>query len=83
MFDVSFEDRLASFRLAPDLSVLSHWLAGTIYVVYYWALFVLLLQEVIRPGVLWFLWDFNRDYNIRQVILVFYIIEIYLKRQYQ
>uniref|UniRef100_A0A2H8TP69 RING-type E3 ubiquitin transferase n=2 Tax=Melanaphis sacchari TaxID=742174 RepID=A0A2H8TP69_9HEMI len=58
MFDTSFKDRLASFRLAPGTSMFIHWLVGMVYV-YYFASFVLLLREVVRPGVLWFLRNLN------------------------
>lgn len=40
-----------------------HWLFGMVYV-FYFASFVLLLREVLRPGVLWFLRNLNDpDYN--------------------
>lgn len=74
MFDMSFKDRLASFHLDPELSMLTYWIVGMNYVVCYWASLVLLLQEVIRPGVLWFLWDFNEDNILRQVILLNYTL---------
>ena len=35
-----------------------HWLVGMVYV-FYFASFVLLLREVFRPGVLWFLKNLN------------------------
>lgn len=35
-----------------------HWLVGMVYV-FYFASFVLLLREVLRPGVLWFLRNLN------------------------
>ena len=35
-----------------------HWLVGMIYV-FYFASFILLLREVLRPGVLWFLRNLN------------------------
>ena len=40
-----------------------HWLVGMIYV-FYFASFILLLREVLRPGVLWFLRNLNDpDFN--------------------
>lgn len=68
MFDTSFKDRLASFRLAPGTSMFIHWLVGMVYV-YYFASFVLLLREVVRPGVLWFLRNLNDpDFSPIQVL---------------
>uniref|UniRef100_A0A1B6ML90 E3 ubiquitin-protein ligase MARCHF6 n=2 Tax=Graphocephala atropunctata TaxID=36148 RepID=A0A1B6ML90_9HEMI len=58
MFDASLRDREASFRAAPGTSMFIHWLVGMVYV-YYFASFILLLREVLRPGVLWFLRNLN------------------------
>lgn len=58
MFDATLRDRESSFRLAPGTSMFIHWLVGMIYV-YYFASFILLLREVFRPGVLWFLRNLN------------------------
>lgn len=76
MFDTSFKDRLASFRLAPGTSMFIHWLVGMVYV-YYFASFVLLLREVVRPGVLWFLRNLNDpDFSPIQVFqLCLFIIQ--------
>ncbi|XP_046484590.1 E3 ubiquitin-protein ligase MARCH6 [Neodiprion pinetum] len=58
MFDASLRDRESSFRLAPGTSMFIHWLVGMVYI-YYFASFILLLREVVRPGVLWFLRNLN------------------------
>ncbi|KAK6645554.1 hypothetical protein RUM43_001831 [Polyplax serrata] len=58
MFDATLKDRETSFKLAPGTSMFIHWLVGIIYV-YYFASFILLLREVLRPGVLWFLINLN------------------------
>ncbi|XP_045477854.1 E3 ubiquitin-protein ligase MARCHF6 [Harmonia axyridis] len=58
MFDATLKDRESSFSAAPGTSVFIHWLIGMVYV-YYFASFVLLLREILRPGVLWFLKNFN------------------------
>ena len=42
-----------------------HWLVGMVYV-FYFASFVLLLREVLRPGVLWFLRNLN-DHDFHPV----------------
>lgn len=42
-----------------------HWLAGMIFV-FYFASFVVLLREVLRPGVLWFLRNLN-DQNFHPI----------------
>ncbi|KAK7867568.1 hypothetical protein R5R35_004318 [Gryllus longicercus] len=58
MFDATLRDRESSFRVAPGTSMFIHWLVGMVYV-YYFASFILLLREVLRPGVLWFLRNLN------------------------
>jgi E3 ubiquitin-protein ligase MARCH6 len=58
MFDASLKDRKASFRSAPGTSLFIHWMFGMVYV-YYFATFIVLLREVLRPGVLWFLRNLN------------------------
>lgn len=58
MFDVTLKDRETNFRAAPGTSIFIHWLVGMVYV-YYFASFVLLLREILRPGVLWFLRNMN------------------------
>lgn len=58
MFDATLKDRLVSFKAAPGTYMFIHWLIGMVYV-YYFASFILLLREVLRPGVLWFLRNLN------------------------
>lgn len=58
MFDATLRDREASLRAAPWTLMFIHWLVGMVYV-YYLASFILLLREVLRPGVLWFLKNLN------------------------
>ncbi|XP_012259936.2 E3 ubiquitin-protein ligase MARCHF6 [Athalia rosae] len=58
MFDASLRDRESAFKLAPGTSMFIHWLVGMVYI-YYFASFILLLREVVRPGVLWFLRNLN------------------------
>ncbi|KAG5885923.1 hypothetical protein JTB14_010952 [Gonioctena quinquepunctata] len=58
VFDATLKDRENSFSSAPGTSIFIHWLIGMVYV-YYFASFILLLREILRPGVLWFLRNFN------------------------
>lgn len=58
MFDATLKDRMASFKAAPGTSLFIHWMFGMVYV-YYFASFIVLLREVLRPGVLWFLRNLN------------------------
>ncbi|XP_014293717.1 E3 ubiquitin-protein ligase MARCHF6 isoform X2 [Halyomorpha halys] len=58
LFDATLRDRQAGFRAAPGTSMFIHWLVGMVYV-YYFASFILLLREVLRPGLLWFLRNLN------------------------
>jgi len=63
LFDATLKDRFASFQSTPWASVFLHWLVGMVYV-FYFASFVILLREVFRPGVLWFLRNLNDpDFN--------------------
>lgn len=66
------QDREATFNKAPGTSMFLHWLFGMIYV-FYFASFILLLREVLRPGVLWFLRNLNDpDFNPIQEVLLLY-----------
>lgn len=58
MFDATLKDRQASFKAAPSTSLFVHWMFGMVYV-YYFAAFITVLREVLRPGVLWFLRNLN------------------------
>lgn len=71
MFDATLKDRKASFRAAPGTSLFIHWMFGMVYV-YYFATFITLLREVLRPGVLWFLRNLNDpDFSpIQEMILL-------------
>ncbi|XP_061551297.1 E3 ubiquitin-protein ligase MARCHF6-like isoform X2 [Phycodurus eques] len=63
MFDATFKDREQSFDSSPGTTIFLHWLVGMVYV-FYFASFILLLREVLRPGVLWFLRNLNDpDFN--------------------
>ncbi|KAH6946975.1 hypothetical protein HPB50_016398 [Hyalomma asiaticum] len=63
MLDATLSDRESSFQLAPGTFMFLHWLVGMVYV-FYFASFVLLLREVLRPGLLWFLRNLNDpDFN--------------------
>ncbi|TNN77286.1 E3 ubiquitin-protein ligase MARCH6 [Liparis tanakae] len=63
MFDATLKDRQQSFDSAPGTTMFLHWLVGMVYV-FYFASFILLLREVLRPGVLWFLRNLNDpDFN--------------------
>lgn len=50
--------RLKTLTLYPISCVFVHWLVGMIDV-FYSASFVLVLRELLRPGVLWFVRDLN------------------------
>ncbi|XP_065571849.1 E3 ubiquitin-protein ligase MARCHF6-like [Artemia franciscana] len=58
LVDASFKDRISTFKKAPGTSMFLHWLGG-IMAVFYFASFVMLLREVVRPGLLWFLRNLN------------------------
>ncbi|XP_071816977.1 E3 ubiquitin-protein ligase MARCHF6-like [Apostichopus japonicus] len=63
LFNISLWDRIRSFHNAPGTAMFLHWLVGMAFV-FYFASFIILLREVLRPGVLWFLRNFNDpDFN--------------------
>merc|ERR1712223_1150197 len=63
LFDATLKNRQSSYHTSPMASIFMHWLVGMAYV-FYFASFVILLREVLRPGVLWFLRNLNDpDFN--------------------
>ncbi|XP_047224074.1 E3 ubiquitin-protein ligase MARCHF6-like isoform X2 [Girardinichthys multiradiatus] len=69
MFDATLKDREQSFDSAPGTTMFLHWFVGMVYV-FYFASFILLLREVLRPGVLWFLRNLNDpDFNAVQEMI--------------
>lgn len=58
VFDATLKDRKMSFKAAPGTSLFIHWMFGMVFV-YYFASFIVLMREVLRPGVLWFLRNLN------------------------
>lgn len=63
MLGAKLEDRHTSLKAAPGTCMFVHWLVGMVYV-FYFASFILLLREVLRPGALWFLQNLNDpDFN--------------------
>ncbi|XP_055371835.1 E3 ubiquitin-protein ligase MARCHF6 [Condylostylus longicornis] len=74
LFDATIKDRKASFRAAPGTSLFIHWMFGMVYV-YYFAAFVSLLREVLRPGVLWFFRNLNDpDFSPIQEMINFSVL---------
>jgi E3 ubiquitin-protein ligase MARCH6 len=65
LFGSTMSARQDSLRRAPGTVTFLHWLAGMIFI-FYLASFVMLLREVLRPGVLWFLRNLN-DQNFHPV----------------
>lgn len=63
LFNSTLNERVNSFEASPGTSVFIHWLVGMVYV-FYFATFVFMLREVLRPGILWFLRNLNDpDFN--------------------
>jgi E3 ubiquitin-protein ligase MARCH6 len=60
---ITLNDRLIQFQMSPGTSTFLHWLCGMVFV-FYFATFIFLLREVLRPGALWFLKSINDlDFN--------------------
>ncbi|CAI2302547.1 unnamed protein product [Caenorhabditis sp. 36 PRJEB53466] len=63
LFNVTLSQRVSTFASAPFMSIFLHWMVGMVYV-FYSASFVILLREILRPGVLWFMRNLNDpDFN--------------------
>ncbi|KAH9281683.1 E3 ubiquitin-protein ligase MARCH6 [Echinococcus granulosus] len=63
MFNASVAQRLRAFNYAPVVFSFIHWTMGLMYLFYVSSLFII-IRDVIRPGVLWFLPDFtDPDYR--------------------
>lgn len=63
LFNATLSQRVATFATAPFMSIFLHWMVGMVYV-FYSASFVILLREILRPGVLWFMRNLNDpDFN--------------------
>lgn len=81
MFNATLSSRVDSFNQAPGTTMFVHWLIGMVYV-FYFASFILLLREIFRPGVLWFLRnvndpEFNPIHEVRHCnIVIQTIIEV-------
>uniref|UniRef100_A0A183SU06 RING-type E3 ubiquitin transferase n=1 Tax=Schistocephalus solidus TaxID=70667 RepID=A0A183SU06_SCHSO len=58
MFDASVAQRVRAFNYAPLVFTFIHWTMGLMYIFYVSSLFFF-VRDVLRPGVLWFLQDFN------------------------
>ncbi|KIH67514.1 zinc finger, C3HC4 type [Ancylostoma duodenale] len=75
LFSASLSSRASSFAASPTSSVFIHWMIGMVrfkVYVFYFASFVLLLREVLRPGVLWFMRNLNDpEFNPIQESLCF------------
>ncbi|KAL5467202.1 hypothetical protein EMCRGX_G031401 [Ephydatia muelleri] len=65
LFGSTLKSRQTSLQSAPGTVMFLHWLAGMIFI-FYFASFVILLREVLRPGVLWFLRNLN-DQNFHPI----------------
>lgn len=63
LLGATLSDRENNFRSAPGTSLFMHWLIGMTYA-FHFASFILLLKDVLRPEVLWFLQNLNDpDFN--------------------
>uniref|UniRef100_A0A1I8BDA0 RING-type E3 ubiquitin transferase n=1 Tax=Meloidogyne hapla TaxID=6305 RepID=A0A1I8BDA0_MELHA len=63
MTGVTLDERIRNFRHFPSSSTFLHWLTGMVYV-FYSASFILILRELLRPGVLWFIRNLHDpDFN--------------------
>ncbi|CAG0910109.1 unnamed protein product, partial [Cyprideis torosa] len=58
LLETSLKERLANFIASPGTSMFLHWMLGMGYI-FYMANLIILLREVLRPGVLWFLRNLN------------------------
>lgn len=69
LFNATVQERATNYMNAPGTSTFFHWLMGMFYV-FYFASFMILLREVLRPGALWFLRNLNDpDFNPIQELI--------------
>uniref|UniRef100_A0A672H602 E3 ubiquitin-protein ligase MARCHF6 n=1 Tax=Salarias fasciatus TaxID=181472 RepID=A0A672H602_SALFA len=69
MFNATLSNRKLSFDASPGTNLGLHWLVGVVYV-FYFTSFILLLRQVLRPGVLWFLRNVSDpDFNLVQEMI--------------
>lgn len=72
------DSRLKYFEMYPSCSMFLHWLAGMIYV-FYSASFILVLRELLRPGVLWFIRNLNDpEFNPVLEVLFYFLLRKFL-----
>lgn len=69
MFGTSFEDRIANINSNPVLVMSCYWLIGVVFV-YCFVHFALILQEIVRRDVLWFLRE--PDFSIQVIKLIIF-----------
>nr|XP_026696398.1 E3 ubiquitin-protein ligase MARCH6 [Ciona intestinalis] len=63
LFDATISIRRDGYLASPGTCIFVHWLVGMVFV-FYFATFLMLLREVLRPGALWFLRNLNDpDFN--------------------
>lgn len=63
VFDCTLLDRRLSYLQSPGITIFLHWVIGMIFV-FYFANFLMLAKEVLRPTALWFLRNLNDpDFN--------------------
>ncbi len=58
MFNASLAQRFRAFNYAPVVFTFIHWTMGVMYLFYISALFIL-IRDILRPGILWFIPDYN------------------------
>ncbi|CAN9503334.1 unnamed protein product [Ophioblennius macclurei] len=69
LFDATLSNRKLTFDASPGTNLGLHWLVGVVYV-FYFTSFILLLRQVLRPGVLWFLRNVSDpDFNLVQEMI--------------
>lgn len=61
----TFQNRIDNFYNSPGSSLFIHWLVGMICI-FYFISFIFIVEEVVRPGILWFVHNFN-DPNFNPV----------------
>lgn len=73
--DSTLADRINYLYTAPGTTTFLHWLVGMVFV-FYFASFVLLLRQVMRPGVLWFLKNLNDpDFHPIQEMITYSVMK--------
>ncbi|KAF7492372.1 E3 ubiquitin-protein ligase MARCH6 [Sarcoptes scabiei] len=79
LFDSTVMNRIGNFFVSPGTSIFIHWLVG-LFCIFYFVSFIIMAKEIVRPGLLWFVYNLN-DPNFNPINeMINYSIFSHMKR---